>query len=1051
MLLVGVQLLGGIVGSVTTGNTDESLGLLLLLLLLTGGNAHLSQILEGVLLTLADLLHPLSRLLLDWLDGGFLSNDGNGKGGLLSLALLLLLGAGLALIVLGSSGSDVDGVGLGLVEVQVELSGNISGHLSVFALLWLVLLPGVLEVEAEFLSVTLLLLLGVAAGADWGDLNIGALWLESLVEGAWDVSSVWHTLDLGKTDLSLWLGSTLDVSGGDGKFEGTVASSLGQSAEWEFNGGTGVDTSLEFLSEERNLDGNPGVVADNSDDANSSLSLDSLSVVLELSISELGVGGDEERSAELLGQWHTNSIGHFLGELSEHDHLLSGGSVLGESLSDLFLDVLGDFLKDLWVNLHNLFDVVDETHLEESLESLDPLGLNQFLEVDEVQRRFKGDKWESALSKGDLVLGIEVVGNDGLVGAEVSVTLEVLNVQILDLTSLVVVEGAQRFGLDAVNLVEDLTGVLAHFSVLAGHWALHLRNVDNGGGGIGTDFEIGVSVAQGGNKLELALGCVFALDQEGNGCHTDGALAVLVHGDLGEEWQDGVLDEVGRDGFLGSIEVVDQSAESKHGVDLDDLGEIGFTDNFLDLGEDGRVTNVPEGMEDDDSTLANVVLGGLLESCLEFLEENWEEVVFDNLGATEATVDLNWVLDLLDLSVHTSLVDQVGESKVGGVGEEWRILLEILDKVKDFLEEVLGWVLDVLGECGQELELLGSAQLVPVVGDQLGGLGNSGVGSGHQQGLEVQVLSDLTVDGVLDLLNLLLDLLDSCAVGKAEELDGSGDLIHKKAGLDGGTGVGGSTELLGRFTEKLNGHLWDFLLGDGGHEEFVKTRLSQLWLREHLLGSGHVVGRVLLLLLLPLTGLLVTLGLLLLGLLSLLASLTTVDGLTKLDLSLQLRLLLLNAELVAGLLDSVGVLEVGGLLLSILDIDQVEGLLGNGLDFGVSFNSQLNLLLNFSAEDHNVVGILSTDEVADLHRALVEWALVVESVGRLDGGELVEGGVLGELHILDNLDEGLAVTVLLLGLLGSAVGDPEVTERVVAVFLGGGGRRAGRRGARRGG
>ncbi len=73
--------------------------------------------------------------------------------------------------------------------------------------------------------------------------------------------------------------------------------------------------------------------------------------------------------------------------------------------------------------------------------------------------------------------------------------------------------------------------------------------------------------------------------------------------------------------------------------------------------------------------------------------------------------------------------------------------------------------------------------------------------------------------------------------------------------------------------------------------------------------------------------LLVTVGLLLLGLLSLLTGVTVVEGLTKLHLSLQLSLLLLHAELVAGLLDGKWVLEVSTLCLSILNIDQVEGLL----------------------------------------------------------------------------------------------------------------------------
>jgi hypothetical protein len=68
----------------------------------------------------------------------------------------------------------------------------------------------------------------------------------------------------------------------------------------------------------------------------------------------------------------------------------------------------------------------------------------------------------------------------------------------------------------------------------------------------------------------------------------------------------------------------------------------------------------------------------------------------------------------------------------------------------------------------------------------------------------------------------------------------------------------------------------------------------------------------------------------------------------------------------------------------------------------------------------------------------MEWALVVEPVSRLDTGELVEGSILRELHVLHDLEKGLSVTELLLGLLGSTVGDTEGTEGVaVASFFGG--------------
>jgi hypothetical protein len=167
--------------------------------------------------------------------------------------------------------------------------------------------------------------------------------------------------------------------------------------------------------------------------------------------------------------------------------------------------------------------------------------------------------------------------------------------------------------------------------------------------------------------------------------------------------------------------------------------------------------------------------------------------------------------------------------------------------------------------------------------------------------------------------------------------------------------------------------------------------------------------------------LLVTGSLLLLGLLSLLTGVTVVEGLAELDLSLHLRPLLFHAVLVAGLFDLVGGLEVSAGLLGIADRDEVEGLAGNSLDLGVAINSQLNLLLDFSAEDDQVIGVLSTDKIADLGGTLVEWAKVVKTVGRLDSGELAEGSIPGEFNILHDFNNGLSITELLLHLLGSAV------------------------------
>lgn len=348
-----------------------------------------------------------------------------------------------------------------------------------------------------------------------------------------------------------------------------------------------------------------------------------------------------------------------------------------------------------------------------------------------------------------------------------------------------------------------------------------------------------------------------------------------------------------------------------------------------------------------------------------------------------------------------------------------------MDQVKDFLEEFLGWVLHVFGEGSQELDFLSTAQFVPVGGYQLGGLENSWVGSSNDQSLEVKVESNLPGDLVGDLINLLLALLDDSAGSKTEELDGSGHLVHEKTGVHwGGNGVS-STEGGGSILKKISIQLWDLLGSDWGQKEFMKTGFVQLGLWKHLLSSVHMFTRVVR------GALLVTGSLLLLGLLGLLACMTVVDGLAELDLSLHLRPLLFHTVLVAGLLNFMGGLEMGTSFLSIANRDQVKGLAGNSLDLGIAINTQLNLLLDFSTEDEQVIGINTTGKVADLGITLVEWAEVVKTVGRLDSGEFAEGSISGEFDILHDFDNWLSITELLLHLLGGTVGDGKGTERVL--------------------
>jgi hypothetical protein len=789
--------------------------LLLLSTVGLGGDGDLSKVLEGVFLSFTDLLH-LSLLGLglgNWWDDILLSNHGNGDSSVIILVVSSLLSDG---------GSHVDGVGSGFVEVKGELSGDVSGHPSISVLLWPVLFPGVLESETGLLSELVLFLLWVLGHTDWGDLDLLALWGKGSVEGAWEGGSVWNTLNLSNPDLSLGLASTLDVGRGDGELKSSGGSDTGQSAEWEFNGSTGINSSLEFLSEEGNLDSDPGVVAGNGDNTKGGLGLSGLSIVLELSLSKLGMGGDEERSTELLGQRHTQSGWDFLGEFREHDHLLGGGGVLLEGLGNLLLDSHGNIGQSFLVDLDNILDIVEKANVQESLEVGGITVLDEGVEVDEGDRDFIGDEWQSLLSKADLALGVEVAWEETGIGAELGITLEVLNVQITDLTGLVVVGGAQGLGTNLVDLLNNLTGILLHVVVLFGDWVLHAGNVDDGGGGIGTDFMIRVGVAQAGNKFPLSFLSILALNQEGQGSHTDLALAVDVGDDLGQEWEDRVLDKAGADGFLGSIKVVDQVLKGEDGVNLDDGWGIGLTNDLLDLGEDGGVANVSKSVQDDDGAFANILGGGLGQSLLKLLQEDGEESGFDNIGVTEATVDLNWVLDTLDFPVHTSLVEEVGQAEDSWV-EADGVLTKVLGHVEDLLEELLGWVLDVFGEGSQKLDLLGGAQPVPVGGDQLGGLEDGWVGSGDEQALEVEVEGDLSGDLVLDLFNLLLSLLDDGARSKTEKLDGSGHLVHELTGVNwGGNGVG-STEGGGGILKKVSVQLWDFLGGDWGQEEFMKT------------------------------------------------------------------------------------------------------------------------------------------------------------------------------------------------------------------------------------
>lgn len=120
---------------------------------------------------------------------------------------------------------------------------------------------------------------------------------------------------------------------------------------------------------------------------------------------------------------------------------------------------------------------------------------------------------------------------------------------------------------------------------------------------------------------------------------------------------------------------------------------------------------------------------------------------------------------------------------------------------------------------------------------------------------------------------------------------------------------------------------------------------------------------------LALVGSLVTPGLSL-GSVLLLTGLASVEGGAELDLSLELRALLLHAELVAGVLDYERVAKVSRLVLAILDFGQGEGLLGGGSDLGIALDSHSNLLNDFSAKDNHVINVVSTDKVTDFNFAL---------------------------------------------------------------------------------
>lgn len=244
---------------------------------------------------------------------------------------------------------------------------------------------------------------------------------------------------------------------------------------------------------------------------------------------------------------------------------------------------------------------------------------------------------------------------DGGVGTELSITLVILNTQISDFMGVVVVEGIQWLDTDLVDLADNITGMLLHKLVLFGDCVGHFTgNVVHSGGGIDTHFVIRIGVAQTGNKFPDSVGGVFALNQEGQSGHTDLGLAVDIGHNLGQEWDDRVLDEAWSDSLLDTIKVIDQVLEDEDSLRLDEGGEVGFTNDLLDLGEDGGVANVSKGVQDDDGTLANVLGGGFGQSLLKFLQEDGEERVLNNFGVTEATIDLDWVLDTLNFSIHTS-------------------------------------------------------------------------------------------------------------------------------------------------------------------------------------------------------------------------------------------------------------------------------------------------------------------------------------------------------------------------------------------------------------
>lgn len=669
---------GNLVGSGSTGNPHKA-GVLVL------GPDGLDQVLEGVLgLGVVDFINGVG-LLVQGLDNGLLSGDGNGENhsaldvssdfhGVSLGGVGALVGVGLAggtgsrglgeLGGLADSGGDEDGVGPGVGEVKGEVPVAVEDGFPLAVVSGvgdLVLFNLVDELKSNLLLSDLgggfLLLSGPDDFEAFVPLGHGL--------GPWvaDHGHVWDLVVGGDPDFSGGLTVVLQVGGGDGELDGVGLGLLGNDAEWELKGEVPFVSDFVVLLGEGDLGGETELHLSGHGEVDLSMDAGLGSGSLD---SDLSDGGHDDGHPHPEGHGETEDVG----DLTELFHGLDGpleGDLLNLLVQGVVVQLvhpdvdhaaevsaLDNLFQALWVDLGG-----DEHGAPEGdggvgislapdvvVLGLEGEGDGQGGDVQGVHSHFPGSAGE------------EVEELVAAVALDKTETGEELNLALLaDLRSVVQVGGVSLCGLSSTevgNLGADGGGDVLHPAVVVGH-GLHLSQGLDGGGNKALEFNVGGDGGAGNPGVLLGRGGL-AWEYEGHGGHADGG---------GEAGVLGMTDQVGEDGVphfgaghgIVSGGVLDEPLVGEDGLGPDEGGLVGVPDDLFNVLDGGGVSEDSDGGEED-SLLFRPSL--LHDSGPEFVDDEVQDLFLGEPGATELSADLNGELGLSNARVDTGLVGDGG-------------------------------------------------------------------------------------------------------------------------------------------------------------------------------------------------------------------------------------------------------------------------------------------------------------------------------------------------------------------------------------------------------